>query len=163
MCACSVMYNSSRVHELQLSRLLCPWNFPGKNTVGYQFLLQELFPTQGLNPRLLHLLHWQVDSLPLAPPGKPHKICIMYMYFPIENCLDYVQHIPSSFQCLWNYGLREVTTSNESEYIVDLTEAQLMSPHFDSHTNYYYFCQGYSCCCSQCCSRTLYSVLKHLI
>ena len=103
-------------------------------------LSRGIFLTQGSNPHLLHLLHWQVDSLPLAPPGKPHKICIMYMYFPIENCLDYVQHIPSSFQCLWNYGLREVTTSNESEYIVDLTEAQLMSPHFDSHTNYYYFC-----------------------
>ena len=23
----------------------------------------------GLNPHLLHLLHWQVDSLPLAPPA----------------------------------------------------------------------------------------------
>ena len=29
------------------------------------------FLTQGLNPCLLHLLHWQVGSLPLAPPGKP--------------------------------------------------------------------------------------------
>ena len=29
------------------------------------------FPTQGLNPCLFHLLHWQPDSLPLAPPGKP--------------------------------------------------------------------------------------------
>ena len=28
--------------------------------------------SQGLNPHLLHLLHWQVGSLPLAPPGKPH-------------------------------------------------------------------------------------------
>ena len=28
-------------------------------------------PTQGLNPPLLCLLHWQVSSLPLAPPGKP--------------------------------------------------------------------------------------------
>ena len=27
------------------------------------------FPTQGSNPRLLHFLHWQVDSLPLVPPG----------------------------------------------------------------------------------------------
>ena len=25
--------------------------------------------TQGLYPRLLHLLHWQVDSLPLCHPG----------------------------------------------------------------------------------------------
>ena len=30
------------------------------------FLLQEIFPTQGLNPRLWGLLHWQVDSLPLS-------------------------------------------------------------------------------------------------
>ena len=29
--------------------------FPGKNTgVGCHFLLQEIFPTQGLNPGLLH-------------------------------------------------------------------------------------------------------------
>ena len=31
-----------------------------------------IFPTQGLNPRLLHLIHWQTGSLPLAPPEKPH-------------------------------------------------------------------------------------------
>ena len=36
---------------------------------GAIFLLQGLFPTQGSNPHLLHLLHWQVGS-PLAPPGK---------------------------------------------------------------------------------------------
>ena len=30
-------------------------------------LLQGIFPTQGLNPHLLHLLHWQVGSLPLVP------------------------------------------------------------------------------------------------
>ena len=32
--------------------------------------LQGTFPTQGLNPCLLCLLHWQTDSLPLAPHGK---------------------------------------------------------------------------------------------
>ena len=48
---------------------LCPWDFPGKNTgVGWHALLQGVFPTQGLNPLLLHL---QVGTLPLAPPGKP--------------------------------------------------------------------------------------------
>ena len=30
------------------------------------FLLQGIFLTQGLNPYLLCLLHWQVDSLPLC-------------------------------------------------------------------------------------------------
>ena len=54
------------------NRLLCPWNSPGKDTVvGCQFLLQGIFLTSGSNPRLLSLLHWQADSLPLAPPGKP--------------------------------------------------------------------------------------------
>ena len=45
---------------------------PGKNTgVGCHALLQGIFPTQGSNPHLLHLLHWQLGSLPPAPPGKP--------------------------------------------------------------------------------------------
>ena len=30
-----------------------------------------IFLTQGLNPCLLCLLHWQAGSFPLAPPGKP--------------------------------------------------------------------------------------------
>ena len=35
--------------------LLCPWNSPCQNTgVGSCFLLQGIFPTQGLNPGLLH-------------------------------------------------------------------------------------------------------------
>ena len=34
---------------------LCSWDFAGKNTgVGCHFLLQGIFPTQGLNPGLLH-------------------------------------------------------------------------------------------------------------
>ena len=42
----------------------------GKNTgVGCHALLQGIFLTQGSNLGLLHLLCWQVDSSPLAPPG----------------------------------------------------------------------------------------------
>ena len=53
-------------------RLLHPWNFLGKSTaVGCHFLLQGIFLSQGLNMHLLHLLHWQTGSSPLAPPGKP--------------------------------------------------------------------------------------------
>ena len=33
--------------------------------------LQGIFPTQGSNPCLLRLLHWQVSSLPLAILGTP--------------------------------------------------------------------------------------------
>ena len=42
---------------------------PGKNTgVGCHALLQGIFLTQESNS---HLLHWQADSLPAEPPGKP--------------------------------------------------------------------------------------------
>ena len=65
------MSNSLRLHGLQSARLLCPGDFPGKNIgvgVGSHSLLQGIFPTQGWNAGLLH---WQVGSLPLCPPGKP--------------------------------------------------------------------------------------------
>ena len=57
LCQCSqsvsrsVMSNSLQPH----ARLLGLWNSPGKNTgVGCHALLQGIFPTQGLNPGLLH-------------------------------------------------------------------------------------------------------------
>ena len=34
--------------------------------MGNHALIQGIFLTQGLNLCLLHLLHWQVDSLPLS-------------------------------------------------------------------------------------------------
>ena len=52
--------------------LLCPWDSAGKNAgVDHHALLQGIFPTRGFSLSLFRLLHWQVDSLPLAPPGKP--------------------------------------------------------------------------------------------
>ena len=45
--------------------------------VDCHFPLQGIFPTQGLNPHLLCLLHWQVGSLPLAPPGNIYISVIM--------------------------------------------------------------------------------------
>lgn len=52
ICPCSV------------ARLLCPWNFPYRNTgAGCNFLLQGTGPTQGLNLHLLCILHYRQDSL----------------------------------------------------------------------------------------------------
>ena len=66
------MSDSVRHHGLQPTRLLCPWDSPGKNTgVGCHALLQGIFPTQRSNLCLLRLLHWQAGSLALAPPEKP--------------------------------------------------------------------------------------------
>ena len=66
----AVMSDSLRSDGLQLARLHCPRNFPGKNAeVGCHFLLQGIFPTQGSN---LHLLQWQADALPLSHLGSPY-------------------------------------------------------------------------------------------
>ena len=51
----SVMSTSLRPHGLQPTRLLCPWDFPGKSTgVGVPFPSRGIFPTQGWNSGLLH-------------------------------------------------------------------------------------------------------------
>ena len=63
----SVVSDSLRPHGRLPTRLLCPWDFPCKSTgVGCHFLLQSIFPTQGLNPglphcrqMLYHLSHWR--------------------------------------------------------------------------------------------------------
>ena len=45
-------------------RFLCPWASPGKDTgVGCHAFLQGILLTQGSNPCLLCLLHWQAGSL----------------------------------------------------------------------------------------------------
>ena len=53
--SCKALSDLLRPHGLQPTRLLCPWDFPGKNTgVGCHFLLQGIFLSQGSNPRLLY-------------------------------------------------------------------------------------------------------------
>ena len=62
VCAQSMSYSLPSC-GLWPTRLLCPWDFIGKNNgVGCHFLLQGIFSTQGSNPHLLCLLHWQMDS-----------------------------------------------------------------------------------------------------
>ena len=69
----SVVSDSLRPRGLQPARLLCPWDSPGKNTgVGCHFLLQGIFPTQGLNPCLLRCR----QILSTEPPGKP--LCFIH-------------------------------------------------------------------------------------
>ena len=46
----SVVSDSSWSHGLYPTKLLCPWDSPGKNTgAGSHSLLQRIFPTQGSN------------------------------------------------------------------------------------------------------------------
>ena len=67
----SVIFNSLRPHGLQPSRLLCPWDSPGKNTgVGSHSLLQGIFPTQQL---ILGLLHCRWILYCLSQQGSCHS------------------------------------------------------------------------------------------
>ena len=63
VCMCSVVSDSFQPHELQPPGHPCPWDSPGKNTgVSFHFLPEGIFPTHRLNPGLLSLLYWQVNT-----------------------------------------------------------------------------------------------------
>ena len=67
--SCSVTSDSLRPRGLWLTRLLYPWESPGKNTgVGFHFLLQCIFPTQWLN---LGLLNCRQTLYHLSHQGSP--------------------------------------------------------------------------------------------
>ena len=77
-CCClvtSVMSDSVQPCGLPPARILCPWDSPGKHTgVGCHALLQGIFPTQGLNPGLLHcrqILYHQATMLVEFKYGLP--------------------------------------------------------------------------------------------
>ena len=63
-------------------------SLPGSSADGiFQARILEWvpFPTSGVgNLCLLYLLHWQADSLPLAPPGKP-RFKHDFVYFRISH------------------------------------------------------------------------------
>ena len=78
---CLVKSNSLPSCELQSTRLLCSWDFPGKNTgVGCHFLLQGIFLTQILNFSLVAPAY-QVGSLSHKPSEKPQVPKPMANYF----------------------------------------------------------------------------------
>ena len=81
----ATFYNIFKLISIQICLHMC-WlhlslwdpmdcSLPGSSGYGILHGLpcppQGIFPTQGSDPHLLCLLHWQVGSLPLVPPGKP--------------------------------------------------------------------------------------------
>ena len=86
-----------RPRGLEPTKLLCTWDSSGKNT-GSELPCPPtgIFPTQGLNPCLLHFLHWQSGSLPLAPPGKPTGL----PYLIPKNLSNFIPSVPSALATL---------------------------------------------------------------
>ena len=71
------------------SSVHCP---PGKDTgVDCHALLQGSSPS-GLNPHLLHLLHWQASPLALAPLGKPNINPIEFKFLEPFSCMSMLSH-----------------------------------------------------------------------
>ena len=71
----SCVWLSATPETITSYRLLCPWDFPGKNTgLCYHFLLQGIFLIQAWS---LCLLHWQVDSLSMSHQWSPLWKCLV--------------------------------------------------------------------------------------
>ena len=71
----SVILDSLQSRGLYPTRLLCPWDSPGKNTeVGCHFQLQRIFLTQKSNQHLLCLLHCRWILYLLSHWGSPKEI-----------------------------------------------------------------------------------------
>ena len=91
MLSCSDLSSSLRPHELKRISLLCSWNIPGKNTgVGCHFLLEVIFPTQGLNLHLLCLLHCRWIHYPLNHQGNTFyfNVLLDFPFVPTSSCLS---------------------------------------------------------------------------
>ena len=72
-----------RPHEQQPMRLLCPWDFLGKNFgVGCNFLFQGVIPAQGSNPCFLY---WQADFLPPSHQGA-HIVLVEVKVSITQSC-----------------------------------------------------------------------------
>ena len=147
-------------HGLQPARFLCPWDSPGQNTgVGGRFLLQGIFPTQELNP---HLLHWQADSLQLSHQGSlyvlqndyynvykypsPHIVTIFFLWVELLRSISL-----SSFQ-MYNIALLTIVTMwyitfpqliyfiSGSLYLLTIFIHFPQAPNLTSSNHYTVFC-----------------------
>ena len=96
--------------------------FPGKNTgTGCHFLLQEIFLTRGSNPCLLCLLHWQADSLPLTPPGKPlgenGYMCMKVPSLLTWNYHNTVNQLYSNIKFFFNFLKKNLTLPKQHRWL----------------------------------------------
>lgn len=56
-------------------------DFPGKlSAAGYHLILQRAFLTQDVNPCLLHLLQWQVNSLTMSTREAQMPVAVLFSY-----------------------------------------------------------------------------------
>ena len=101
---CMIIKNESEVAQscptlcdpMESARLLHPWDFPGKNTgADSDFLLQQIFLTQGSNPGLPHcrqtLYHLSHQGVLTALPTLQHTPSLWILYWYNLSLLYYIE------------------------------------------------------------------------
>ena len=129
--SCWVASDSSQLCGPKPSRLLCPWDSPGQNTgVGCRFLLQGIFPTQGIKPASLAL----AGGFLTAKPSEKHK----YMHTYVKNCnrIERFNINKSSFSIIMSFQRHSIHTQ-ANMWANDLSHLLLYS-----HTAYYIPCSA---------------------
>ena len=120
---------------------------PSKNTgLACHFLLQGIFPTQELNPRLPH---WQ-DSLPLSHPGGPfhNHIFLIKMSKSYESwILSYIKNLFYSVYIFININTNEPIHSGNG---YQSNWSELNGLLFLLHLKGAYTDMGQICCCHVC-------------
>ena len=91
------------------TRLLCPWDSPGKNArTGCHALLQGIFLTQGLNPCLLHC---RQIFCPLSHLSKKGRAPFKEPYFPLKwwrldtGSYTGLEGSRNFMNLLWDFGI----------------------------------------------------------
>ena len=82
--ACSIECCSLWPQGLQPTRLLCPWNFPGKNTGVVAMLYSRDLPEPGIKPKSLAFPALVGIIFTTVPPGKP---IVSTCYFKCERVI----------------------------------------------------------------------------
>ena len=136
-------------HGLQLTRLLCPWNSPGKNTgVGCHFLLQRNLPNPGIEPVSPALAGIFFTTESPGKPGSEHTLCLsmvmpMFMLFLLKSSVLHIllQKLYVPFKA--HSSVISVTilpSSNQTKAIfptLGLQSAMIM------HSTHTFFCHKY--------------------
>ena len=99
----SVVSDSLRPRGLYPAGSLCLWDSPGKSTgVGCHFLLQGVFPTQGLN---LGLLHGRQILYCLSHQGNSRVIMVVIKKTTNNKCRWGCEEKGTLMCCCWEYRL----------------------------------------------------------
>ena len=119
-----------RSYGLQPTRVLFPWNSPGKKTgVCCHSLLQGIFPTQGLNLGLLHcgqmILYCLSHQAPIGGREMPKTNLRKHLSYANKSLLDYATKVIFEQSCLM--VVNKYVTIHREAYGKDLV--MFLFPH----------------------------------